>query len=280
MRINRRFGWTLLLSLAACGGSETTTPKSPSPTQWSGAYELTSYNGTAIPASLGANATIQSGTATLWPSGYYEILVTQASASGSRANLIFDLGDWASSNSQLQLSGTQFQTLVSQRDGGFTVREGPTGNSLLEFRRTADAPSEPTRQFTETIRPTYSGALTTTGDGANRAFVASLVIKNPDVIARTTSLEQCAPSLWLTTDSTDINTSVYNNDGSVPYCDEITDTIPPKGTKSHSVSVRVSDIHPNPVTAGNATRFYAWVRMFAYPTGEARVGLGWITLTP
>jgi hypothetical protein len=92
-----------------------------------------------IPAHVSATFYVDTGYATLWPLGNYEIYV-RAFSYGSPLNWIRDNGLWASMNGAIRLQGVAGTVSIPvSGDGHFAVDELVGTTHRLVFRRVGNA---------------------------------------------------------------------------------------------------------------------------------------------
>ena len=276
----------LLFLLSACGGTspDVTPPVQPPVPPVAGSYTLASFNGASIPARPASNIVIDTGYATLWPSGYYEMYVRRFT-SGSPENYIVDNGYWSTANGAIQFVSRVTTGGAIESSGHFTVTVVQGNVQLLVFRRVGDAPPPPVRPF-GVPNPTYSATLRTDGSGSAMTITGTLTVGNPDVIARTVvSISSCQLFLWLQTDSTQFSSpawSDYYQDSPDFGCRvvAITDTIPVGGQRAYADSRRVGELRNQPSNVLLPSgRYYAWLLSnFQTPAGTVKARLGWITI--
>jgi hypothetical protein len=271
------------IAVCACGGSSEQAPPLP----LSGAYVLESFNGAAIPAHPSSDIVVDTGYATLWPVGYYEIYVRRF-VGGQAENYIFESGHWSSSNGAIQFSaGAASKSASDQSDGHFTVQALVGTQQTLRFRRNGDAPVTPVRLFDNANAPTYVGSLAVTGSGPTMTVSATMNVANSDVIGRALAFtSSCRASMWVTTDSLTLNPLAWTDNMSSDLgCgpQDVIDTISAGGQKNFVDSRQVNEFKSGASnTSLPAGRYFVWVLSdLGVPFFQTRsIRLGGITIAP
>lgn len=270
--------------VVACGGAEPTAANAP---PVPGRYVLETFNGQPLPAHVSATATVDTGEATLWSSGYYEMHYI-GHANGNPYNGDIENGHWTVGSSAFQFAASHFNGAVLPESGTllaggrFTVDESGGSSGTLGFRRIGGEPPPPVRPFDPTGQPAYTAALTTSGTGSAMIIATTLTVANKDVIDRTLTFPTpCTSNLWLTTDSTHFTSVAWTDYYDDPRCVPLpfTDTVPKGGQKAYQQTRSVSELklfNGGPPAAG---RYYVWLVSDLKISSEPGLRLGWVTIS-
>lgn len=283
MRI-RSLATGIALAAVACGGSHPTDPNTPAVP---GRYVLETFNGMPLPAQISASTVVETGDATLWSNGYYELGYI-IRVNGNPLNGDIQNGHWTAGSTVIQFAAAHFNGPVLSESGKllpagrFTLDEsvGPVGT--LGFRRVGDEPAPPVRPFDPTGQPIYSGTLATTGSGSAMTMTTTLTVANPDVIDRTLTFPSpCTTYLWLTTDSTRFTSPAWTDSYDDPRCvpQAFTDTIAKGGQRSYRQTRTVADMKLFYNGAPAPGRYYVWLVADLKISTEAGLRLGWVTIS-
>lgn len=269
----------------ACGGAESTAANAP-PVPGHSVLEM--FNGQPMPAHVSATVTVtvDTGEATLWISGYYEMRYVVGS-NGNASIGDAQNGHWTATSTVLQFAASHFNVgLLAEpgellADGRLTIDDNDHSATLV-FRRVGGEPPPAVRPFDATGQPTYTASLTTSGTGSAMTMATTLIVANKDAIDRTLTFPTpCTSNLWLTTDSTHFTSVAWTDYYDDPRCVPLpfTDTVPKGGQKAYQQTRSVSELklfNGGPPAAG---RYYVWLVSDLKISSEPGLRLGWVTIS-